>query len=69
MLDTLSFDASRRIYNTLTLMLYLMDVVNPHHHWRERLIGLIDHHAINVAEMGFPDDWRDRSLWAMHRPK
>jgi abortive infection bacteriophage resistance protein len=68
-LDTLSFDASRRIYNTLTLMLYLMDVVNPHHHWRERLIGLIDHHAINVAEMGFPDDWRDRSLWAMHRPK
>ncbi|EWG99936.1 hypothetical protein Q427_22270 [Halomonas sp. BC04] len=65
-LETLHVDTTRRIYNTLSLMLYLMDVVNPHHHWRERLVTLIDRHAINTREMGFPDDWRHRPLWAMH---
>lgn len=54
---------SRRIYNTLTLMLYLMNEINPHHRWRERLIQLIEQHGIGTSAMGFPDDWRARQLW------
>ncbi|MBZ9539788.1 Abi family protein [Modicisalibacter tunisiensis] len=58
---------NRKIYNTLTLMAYLMDAVNPRHHWRERLIQLIDQHGVDTSAMGFPDDWRARQLW-MARP-
>lgn len=54
---------SHKLYNTLLLLLYLMDVVAPAHHWRQRLIGLIDAHAVDTAEMGFPLEWRACPLW------
>lgn len=60
-----SLDAAspRKIYNTLTLMLFLMNVINPGHHWRKRMVDLIVNHGIDVAAMGFPPDWQDRPLW------
>ena len=57
-------DSSRKIYNTLVIILHLMDMIAPDHHWRKRLLGLINGHAINVAHMGFPDGWRDFPIWA-----
>lgn len=56
---------SHRLYNTLLILLYLMDVVAPASHWRQRLIALIDVHAIDVAAMGFPADWRARPIWGV----
>lgn len=55
--------ASRRSYNTLTILLYLMDLICPHHHWRDRLLQLIEAHAIDCTHMGFPQKWTDHSLW------
>jgi hypothetical protein len=40
-----------------------MDVINPGHHWKQRLIDLISDHAIDVGKMGFPDDWKEKPLW------
>ena len=54
---------SHKLYNTLLLLLHLMDVVAPASHWRQRLVALIDAHAIDTAAMGFPDNWRSRPLW------
>ncbi len=54
---------SRKIYNSLTMMLHLMNIVAPDHHWRARLISLIDSHSIPVAAMGFPNDWKTRHIW------
>lgn len=53
----------RKIYNTLTMIGYLMDVICPGHHWKVRLTQLINEHQIPVTNMGFPSDWATRPLW------
>lgn len=56
---------TRKIYNTLTLILYLMDKISPEHHWKKRLMDLLEHHNIDTAAMGFPSDWKVRPLWVL----
>lgn len=54
---------SRKLYNSLLMLLHCMDRMAPRHHCRRRLIDLIDQHAIPVATMGFPADWKSKALW------
>lgn len=58
----------RKLYNALLILLHCMDRIAPAHHWRKRLITLIDSHAIPVADMGFPADWKSQSLWQEVNP-
>jgi len=53
----------RRLFNTLTVLLYLMNRVSPGHRWRERLLELITVHRIDESRMGFPENWRRMPLW------
>lgn len=53
----------KKLYNTLTMTLYLMNVIAPDHHWKTRIKGLIETHSIDVRQMGFPADWESRPLW------
>ena len=57
-------DAARnKLYNTLVMLAYLMDRINPHS-WKKRLANLfLKHPVILEQNMGFPDDWRDRPIW------
>jgi len=54
---------SRKLYNTLVILLHCMDVVSPGHHWRTRLRELLADHRIPVSDMDFPDDWDLRTIW------
>ncbi|MGP0014472.1 Abi family protein [Pseudomonas sp.] len=56
---------SRKIYNTLVILLYLMDGIAPQHHWRQRLKALICNHGIPVAAMGFPANWQQLPIWQL----
>lgn len=56
--------APRRIYNTLVMLAYLMDLISPGNRWKHRLKALIEHHGIRTRHMGFPEDFADRSIWA-----
>jgi hypothetical protein len=40
-----------------------MDVVAPHHHWRERLKTLLKKHTIWLNEMVFSKDWESQMIW------
>ena len=60
--------SSRRLYNTLVILLYLMDRIAPHHHWRQRLHRLLADHAIPVAAMGFPLNWQILPIWKEATP-
>lgn len=53
----------RRIYNTLVMSHYLMNRIAPDHHWRNRLLELLNRHYIDPVRMGFPDDWKTRAIW------
>lgn len=55
---------SRRIYNTLVLMLHLMDCASPGHSWRAKLRGLlIDPESPPLGKLDFPADWENYPIW------
>jgi abortive infection bacteriophage resistance protein len=56
--------APRRLYNTLVMLAYLMDVISPGNKWKHRLKTLIEHHGIMTRQMGFPEDFAERPIWA-----
>lgn len=54
---------SRKLFNTLVILLHFMDVIAPDHHWRQRLKGLLNSHCIQTRAMDFPADWEGRAIW------
>lgn len=57
-------NSTRKLYNTLVLLAYFMNNISPGHHWKQRLILLLDHHRINPHAMGFPSDWQQMPIWS-----
>lgn len=56
-------DEPKRLYNTLVMLAYLMDRINPNS-WKERLFALFAKHpVVSQQSMGFPEDWREQPLW------
>ena len=53
----------RKLYNTLTMIGFFMDVICPGHQWKARLKQLINDHQVSVSNMGFPADWATRPMW------
>lgn len=54
---------SRYIYNTLVMILHFMNLIAPHHSWRNRFFMLIKKYNVPLAAMGFPKDWQQRAIW------
>ena len=54
-----------KIYNTLAMLAYMLDVMHPFLDWRGRLLALLDEYgSVPKSQMGFPGDWRSRPLWS-----
>lgn len=53
----------RKLYNTLVLMKWCLDVISPDHQWHERLIALLEKHRVETHHMGFPDNYRSLPIW------
>ena len=52
---------SRKIYNVMVMVAYLMERINPRSEWRQRLTVLLDEYAdLPRSSMGMPSDWRDK---------
>lgn len=61
--ENFNTEDGKRIYNTLVMLAYLMDRINPHS-WKKRLgILLAKHPEVRERHMGFPDDWLNRPIW------
>lgn len=63
LVTSLNHQDARRLYNTLTVLAWLLDVISPQHHWKQRLKALLAQHAIDLQRMGFPADWAHRAVW------
>lgn len=49
------------LFNSLLIMLYLLDLICPQHRWRQDFITLTQKYPIAApAQMGFPDNWPKR---------
>jgi abortive infection bacteriophage resistance protein len=54
---------SRKIYNSLVILLYLMDQISPSHQWGKALFDLIKTCPQSLSVMDFPSDWESRQIW------
>jgi abortive infection bacteriophage resistance protein len=54
---------SRKLYNTLVMLLHCRNVVAPKHQWCTRLKNLLGLHTIETTAMGFPKNWEQLPLW------
>lgn len=53
----------RKIYNTLVMIQYLLNIICPENHFKTRLIKLLSDHKIEYKAMGFPENWKTREIW------
>lgn len=61
--ENVNRDRPRNIYNTLAALGYLLEIVSPGNTWRSKVLQLLEGFAIDPHEMGFPEDYRARTLW------
>lgn len=61
--DDPSIQTEHKIYNTLVLIAYLIELVSPNSNWSGKLIKLLERYNIDVASMGFPSDWQEKPIW------
>jgi len=52
-----------RLYNSLVILLHMMDVLMVNNEWRSRLRTLLTDHQDCLSAMGFPDNWQTRAIW------
>jgi abortive infection bacteriophage resistance protein len=56
-------NGSRKLYNVLVIILYLMDKIDVAHPIRDRFKTLLNGHPWYLPQMGFPLDWQEKTLW------
>lgn len=60
----LNTEKPKRLYNTLVMLAYMLDVISPRSQWRAHLLALLGQHPkVDLAAMGFPDDWQLSPIW------
>ena len=57
----------RRIYNTLVIIIHLLETITPNGGWSERLLALLaEYRYVPYHSMGFPPGWREFTIWQKH---
>ena len=58
------FFNNRKVYFLSSVLIYLLDTINPKHSFKEKLHELLAKYPmIDVKAMGFPDGWENENLW------
>ena len=58
-------NAEPALYNTLTIMIFVLTRIDPDQGLGRRLAALLMRHPTNdLGAMGFPEDWQRRDIWA-----
>jgi len=56
--------SNRRLYYILSMIIYLLNTVNPNHTFKQKLEHLFAKYPnVDRAAMGFPATWRQEPLW------
>jgi len=64
LLTSLNPPEDRRIYNTLTLLAHIVNIIEPENHWSHQLRALLHAQTYPVTQhMGFPADWESLPIW------
>lgn len=57
---------NNRMFVVITILLYLLNIINPTSHFKRKLYDLFDEYKnIDLAPMGFPKDWKEEELFKL----
>ncbi len=57
---------NNRTYCILSMIIYFLQTINPHHQFKERFFALLKKYdKVDPAAMGFTPDWKSEYLWAL----
>jgi abortive infection bacteriophage resistance protein len=60
------FQGNNKIYGVMVVSQILLDQIAPDNTWAERLSDLLEEHPnIPLANMGIPEDWRQKPFWGL----
>jgi abortive infection bacteriophage resistance protein len=55
---------NNRVYYLLSMIIYLMNTINPNHRVKEKFLDLLKlYPLIDIKSMGFPNGWQEEHLW------
>ncbi len=55
---------NQKIFGSMSLLKYFMDIIAPQSRWKKSFFALIDEHPnIPLSAMQIPENWRDYDLW------
>lgn len=55
----------KKLYNTLVMMNWMLNIIQPDHDWTHRLLALLaEYPTIQTRNMGFPADWHSHPIWS-----
>ncbi len=57
------FTTNPHIYNSLLILLHMLDVLEVGVQWRKRLVELLIEHEDCLPKMGFPEGWKNKEIW------
>ena len=60
---SLNPDRERKIYNTLVIIIHLLNTISPNHHCQNKLLDLIARHNTDPSQMGFPNNFDSLPIW------
>lgn len=53
-----------KVYYILSMVIYLLNTINPNHSFRMRLNDLFDKYpSVDLKALGFSDKWKEEELW------
>lgn len=54
----------KRVYYVMSILLYFLQAVNPQNTFVARFKSLLaEYPGVDTGAMGFPDDWKEETLW------
>lgn len=57
-----------KVYFTLSMIIYLLNVINRNHSFKYRFNRLlVKYPMVDLGAMGFPNDWRNETLWQFNK--
>ncbi len=57
------FVGNHKLYNSIIMVLHLLDKISPQHHWRTKIRALLNANSSWLVDMGFPNNWQTRPIW------
>ena len=65
MLWLLNRTTRNRTYFLLSMIIYLLNTINPTHTFKNKVIQLLQKYPdVDERAIGFPDGWEKESLWS-----